>query len=96
MLYSAVDLFASEYGWAKDYIFDEIYPEEYFDLADQIKKRRINEYLIQIRVYHSNPKELVELLEREIREFSIEEVYDPSEIRKLKDAMSLGRGFTVK
>lgn len=45
-------MFASEYGWTKDYILHEVYPLEAFSLFPQIANRQLNHFidLLQVQI----------------------------------------------
>lgn len=43
-------MFASEYGWTKTFILEEVYPDDAFHLDKRIAKRRINDVLMQLNV----------------------------------------------
>lgn len=49
-LYGALDLLASEYGWWKDKILYEVYPEDFFLLARQIRMRKLDNLITQFSV----------------------------------------------
>ncbi|UNC92707.1 hypothetical protein [Candidatus Contubernalis alkaliaceticus] len=57
---------ASEYGWTKDYILYEIYIDEVFFILENIKKRKNQEFLMQIQINsfpHMEEKSRKEILE---------------------------------
>jgi hypothetical protein len=58
---SVVDLFASQYGWRRDYILDDVPLEEYFYFVETIKKRKREEYLMQshIHLLHTMKEEAI-------------------------------------
>lgn len=68
-----VDNFAAEYGWAKDKIYFDLYPDEVIALLFQIKQRRASNYLMLLSIAHNpylDKKEsgrLFELLKSDIQ-----------------------------
>lgn len=49
-----MDLIASEYGWRKDDILCNVYPDEYLLIAKRIYQRQTDDLLIKLRIA-SNP-----------------------------------------
>lgn len=45
-----MDTLASEYGWTKDYILNEVYPIEAFSLFPKIATRQLNFFVDQLEV----------------------------------------------
>lgn len=45
-----VDLFASQYGWTRDYILDNVYIDEYFIQRDIIDKRQRQEIMMKSQI----------------------------------------------
>lgn len=45
-----VDTLASEYGWTKDYILEQVYPLEAFSLFPKIALRQLNRFVDQLEV----------------------------------------------
>lgn len=66
MKYNAVDLLSSEYGWTKHYILEQVYFDDYVELAIRIRQRTIADYKFQLRIvmnpHVEDPNELVEML----------------------------------
>lgn len=56
-------MLASEYGWAKNYILDEVYLDELFYLQKEIQDRRATEWIMRVRIQHaSEPDKLLDEL----------------------------------
>lgn len=90
---------ASEYGWGKDEILNNVYPDELFYLTDQIKKRRLGEYRMTLAIvqnpYSKHPNELVKMLSpAEIRERRDD--LDVEAMENFKRNLSKGSGIRVK
>lgn len=95
----AVDLLASEYGWEKRYILEELYFDEYIDLALEIKDRKKREYKTQLAIA-SNPhfeaddqKKLWEAFEEEnnyVPDYALDPnaALDKTDFARLKMAMA--------
>jgi hypothetical protein len=65
-LFWAIDVLASEYGWAKDDILNTVYFDELFYLQKEIKARRIAHYRMLTAIYQSTltgPKAVWDMLE---------------------------------
>ncbi len=45
-----MDLFASEYGWTKHYIYTRVYPEDLAILQDKIVLRQTEDIITQLRI----------------------------------------------
>ena len=65
-----MDLLAHEYGWAKDYILENVYLDELKHLTDAMKKRKVEDMKMQLAIvsnpHSKEPKELWDALNREI------------------------------
>lgn len=91
-----MDLFASEYSWTKDYIFNSVYPEDVIILQDKIQARQTENMIADLRII-SNPhlekdaqKELVnELMARRarLRGMHEEPELDRAALGRLKDQL---------
>lgn len=94
-----MDLLAANYGWQKNYIFYEVYPDEFVLFTKAIKKRQFAEYQVQLAIaqnpHSKNPKVLWETLESEVREAKDPEM-DEAGIERLKLLMSGNPRFVVK
>lgn len=49
----AIDLLASEYGWAKGDILNDVYVDELFYLSQKINKRKLNDYKLWTAIIQS-------------------------------------------
>lgn len=61
-----MDLLASEYGWAKQDILLNTYPEEFFLLQRQIRARKVDETIAQIQITshpHKNAEDAQEFVD---------------------------------
>lgn len=88
-LVNAIDLFASEYGWTKDYILKRVYPDEAIDLKRAIDIRTFNKYLIELAIEHNphseKPEKLRdEFLERADADINRDEDIDKQGLKQLK------------
>lgn len=97
-------MFASEYGWTKDYIYFSVYPEDLFLLKDEIEVRHALDALDKI-TYSSFPH-MAEEDQRTFRDELItgikvmrgtyfEETIDRTGVQKLKEAMNV-KGSKMK
>jgi len=80
---------AAEYGWTKDYILENVYPDEAHEFLNAIKKRTYGRYLMELAIAQNTttkePRKLWDMLEKESGENEIiEEEIDHAGIQKLK------------
>lgn len=98
-LWWAVDLLASEYGWAKDAITQGVYLDELYFLIDQINKRKISEYKMQLAIAQNphvkDPKALWEILNRQTRKLPSSKL-DVSGMELLKSKLRQSPSIDVK
>jgi hypothetical protein len=93
-------LLASEYGWAKDYIFYNVYFDELFYFQKEIKKRRMNEYQMQLAIVQNPHVEKPEILWKMLNEqddgLPRSEALDKEGLDNLKSLLAKGSNIVVK
>ncbi len=104
-LYSAIDLFASEYGWTINYILNYVYPDDFILLGELISKRIIDKVLMDFQIAHNPHREpekaqefADELMEqrRKIYGFDVNHAQlDRAALDKLKDMIKSGGSLLV-
>jgi hypothetical protein len=98
-LWWATDLLASEYGWSKQNIFFETYPDELVYLSKRIRMRQIAEYKMQLLIasnpHTKNPRELWDTLDGQIDD-PISDTMDRQGMENLKRMLSNSKAFVVK
>lgn len=73
-IHSSIDLLASEYGWTKDDILENTFPDELLVYAELIRKRKNSHYLMLMNVVsapHADEdtrNELIDMLQERDRE----------------------------
>lgn len=99
----AIDLLASEYGWPKHDILNEVYLDELFFLTRYINRRHITDYRMQLAIAQNphvkNPKELWTILEQQEREITgkhQENDFDAVGFELLKNELRNNNKFIVK
>lgn len=91
---NVVDLYASEYGWTRDYILNNVYLDEYFIQQNIIKKRQRYEYMKQITVAmlphmkNEERKKIIKAIEDEERQDSHFGQIKETDLDAIKDAKS--------
>jgi len=94
-----VDLLASEYGWAKDYIYDHLFFDEVYMLTEAIGRRRNGNYKMLLAIAQSphskDPNLLWKALESEEQLESNEEL-DSAGFERLKLTTSQNPRIIVK
>lgn len=53
-MFASIDLLASEYGWAKNDILKNVYIDELLFLADKIRVRKAEDYIMHLSII-TNP-----------------------------------------
>lgn len=96
-----IDILASSYGWAKSAILDEVYLDEAWDYICMIKRRRLSDYKVLVSIYHSEPKDVLGLIEQEEKSIDPEdyielEQLDKTAFENLKVAMRNNPRIVVK
>lgn len=100
-------MLASEYGWAKRQILEDVYFDELFDLKKSIESRQTAEYRIQASIIQSvgweNPAEIFDIFGGKAtkphdgkKEYWEVTEFNPIEMDKLRVAMSDNPRFIVK
>ena len=99
----AVDLLASEYGWAKTEILENVYIDELFFLMQKINIRKVGDYKMQLAIIqnphvknHTQLWKVLEQQEKELKHQPVKEEFDPKEFNRLKSALSNNPKFIVK
>lgn len=94
----AIDTLASEYGWSKTHILEEIYPDEVFELQELILERHRANYLMQLAIVHNpysdEPQQLWDEL-RGTQDFISSEL-DREGMEHFKTALSASANIAVK
>lgn len=95
-----MDQLASEYGWAKGEILDNVYFDELVFLLSKIKKRKLTDYRIQLMIVQNphtkKPEDLWKLLQDDEEIPHNDNVLDEKGMEELKRIMSKGRAIQVK
>ena len=93
-------MLASEYGWAKDYIYENMYFDEVYMLMQTISRRRNGHYKMLLAIAQSphskDPKLLWNALEAADRPTKANEELDVSGFERLKLATSQNPRIIVK
>jgi len=90
---------ASEYGWGKKDIINDIFPDELFYLMEQIKNRKLGQYRMLLAIvqnpHSKNPNILVKQLQpEEIR--NRQEEIDRNSLENLKRNLDKRSGIKLK
>lgn len=97
-----MDLLASEYGWSKRDILEDVYIDELFRLTTQINIRKINQYRIDLAIatnpHIKKPEELVKILNEQERQLTgpAGEELDVVGLEALKQKLRHNPRFIVK
>ena len=90
---------ASEYGWALKQILEETCVDDFLELTDVIKKRKIVELKTQLAIvqnpYSEDPKRLWDILDSEIG-YIEQESLDKLGLERLKQTLGKGSSIVVK
>jgi len=92
-------LLASEYGWAKDYILENIYIDDVFNLQKQITRRHFEEWKMQLAIVQNphteKPKDLWDML---VAQTAVpdDEPLDKVAFENFKAVVSGGKHVAVK
>lgn len=66
-LVGIVDMFASEYGWTREYIYASIYPTELDTFSRIVRNRQLANYQMLLKIQHaSDPQELADSLDPDV------------------------------
>jgi hypothetical protein len=99
-LWWVVDTLASEYGWAKSAILNDVYIDELPPLLRQISGRHIRDYKMQLAIIQNphtkDPKHLWRILQQSEPRKPTEDVFDASGFERLKAQMSQSPRIIVK
>lgn len=93
---------ASEYGWAKDDILNKVYFDELFYMSEQIKRRKLTEYKMELAIAqnpHLDPKEQVKLWDELKKEDPIpakQVEFNDEDFGNLKALLTQSPHFEVK
>jgi hypothetical protein len=95
-----VDILASEYGWAMNYIYDQLYFDEVYSLVDAIKKRRNGNYRMLLAIVQSphtkDPQLMWKALEADAELGYEDEELDTAGFERLKLITSQNPRIAVK
>ncbi|MCG3176825.1 MAG: hypothetical protein MOGMAGMI_01789 [Candidatus Omnitrophica bacterium] len=98
-VYGAVDLLASQYGWSRDDILYNVYPDDLFYLTEEITRRKVSEYMMQLRIAHNpfvkKPKELIDEL-RNMLPKKKSDTLDVEGFERFKSLLAKNPKFVVK
>lgn len=89
-LYNIVDLIASEYGWTKEYIFNNVYPREIKTFDVMITRRQFNNYRMLLAIssnpHTKDPKKFANLINRQVGNLDTDDTntFDQVGIQALK------------
>lgn len=90
---------ASEYGWAKDYILENVYIDEVYLLQSHIKRRHFEDWKMQLAIVQNphteTPKDLWDMLNAETS-VPTDEPLDKAGFERLKTAIAGGSSIKVK
>lgn len=91
---------ASEYGWAKRAILDDVYIDELPYLLKEISRRHIRDYKMQLAIIQNphtkDPKHLWRVLQQSEPRTLSEAKFDASGFERLKMEMSKNPRIIVK
>ena len=95
-----MDLLASEYGWAKDYIYDHLFFDEVYMLTEAIRRRKNGHYKMLLAIVQSphskDPNLLWKALEADERTDIVAEELDTAGFERLKLDASKNPRIIVK
>lgn len=90
---------ASQYGWSKEDIFNNVYPDDLYYLAEEINRRKVQDYMMQLRIVHNPfvkaPQELVNELRRASKVPKADK-FDAAGFEMLKSTLAKNPKFVVK
>lgn len=93
-------MLASQYGWSKQEIDSHVYFDELIYFSDQIKKRQVDEWKMQLAIssnpHVKNPKELWDVLNAVDRFDNDDGIMDKAGMQLLKDRMRQNPRIVVK
>lgn len=93
----AVNDLAYAYGWAKDYILDNVYFDELHYLRLLFKQKKADEYRMLLLVFHTKDREaMLRELDVQAGITAVQVEADPGAFDKLKFALSNNPHFVVK
>lgn len=100
-LWWAVDLLASEYGWAKREILEHVYLDELYAMVPKINRRKLADYKMEMAIVQNphvkNPKELWAMLDQQEKQFEPQDdKFDPAGFDRFKNALRKNPKFNVK
>ena len=99
-MYWAIDLLASEYGWSKKSILEDVYIDELVKLSEKIKKRKNSEYKMQLVIvsnpYSKDPKKLMDMLDDKPNSELRDEKLDRESFIRLREQLSRSQSIKVK
>lgn len=52
-MFDVIDLLAASYGWAKEYILENVYPDEVPEYNKRIVRRKRHEKMLELRIAHN-------------------------------------------
>lgn len=92
---------ASEYGWSKQDIYEDVYFDELYYLVKRIEKRQMAQYRMQLAIVQNphikEPEKLWTLLKDETQEYVRRpDVAEPGAFDILKGALRGSPRFIVK
>lgn len=83
---------ASNYGWSKKDILEQIYPDEAVKLAKLIQERQSQNYLALLAIAHNphskNPKKLWRILEKGMIDKKLDNQLDIKGLERLKKKLN--------
>lgn len=92
-----MDVLASEYGWAKHEILEQTYLDEAWEYMKLIRRRKVSDMQMWIRVQHSDPQEFDKALSESLDTPAIaEERVDRVAFENFKAVMKKSGKFEVK
>ena len=99
----AVDLLASNYGWSKQDILNDVYLDELYYLSKLINQRKITDYKMQLAIvtnpHIKDPKTLWRLLEEQEKQLIgadyIDEEFDAVGFEQFKQSLQAGGASIV-
>jgi hypothetical protein len=85
---------AAAYGWAKDYIWYNVYFDEAWELLNTIRRRKNVEYATLTQIFHSSkPQDLIKMFTVEEQ---VSEELDEAGFESFKQVVSGSGHFIVK
>lgn len=96
MIWSLVDMLASEYHWSRADILERTSLDEVLRLQEKIEHRKLSEYKMLTMIYHSDPEEMLKQFDAALSDPSQNKTLDKSGFENLKNIMAMGHKFVVK